>query len=119
MLKKSASVVLASFRPSTLRKNSSEVGNTVGAFPFAKIYCEGERSTRSAVGTSSGLHSLWPCLGQGASQGEEAVLADSGRAGEIFARVGRVRSLVFLSILRESSSVVTTRADYRSSSAPA
>ena len=106
MLKKSASVVLASFRPSTLRKNSSEVGNTVGAFPFAKIYCEGERSTRSAVGTSSGLHSLGPCLGQGASQGEEAVLADSGRAGEIFVRVGRVRSLVFLRILRERYPVV-------------
>ena len=36
---------------------------------------------------------------QGASQGEEAVLADSGRAGEITARVGRVRSPAFLSIL--------------------
>ena len=32
--------------------------------------------------------------------GEEAVLADSGRVGEIAARVGRVRSLAFLSILR-------------------
>jgi hypothetical protein len=32
--------------------------------------------------------------------GEEAVLADSGRAGEIAARVGRVRRLAFLSILR-------------------
>ena len=40
-----------------------------------------------------------PCLGQGASLGEEAVLADSGRAGEVAARVGRVRSLAFLSIL--------------------
>jgi hypothetical protein len=38
-------------------------------------------------------------LGQGASQGEESVLADSGRVGEITARVGRVRSLDFLSIL--------------------
>jgi hypothetical protein len=45
-------------------------------------------------------HSLRPCLGQGASLGEEAVLADSGRAGEVAARVGRVRSLAFLSILR-------------------
>ena len=44
---------------------------------------------------------LRPGLGQGASQGEEAVLADSGREGEITARVGRVRSLVFLSILQE------------------
>jgi hypothetical protein len=42
---------------------------------------------------------LWPCLGKGASLGEEAVLADLGRAGEVVARVGRVRSLAFLSIL--------------------
>ena len=42
---------------------------------------------------------LRPCLGQGASLGEEAVLADSGRAGEVAAGVGRVRSLDFLSIL--------------------
>ena len=38
-------------------------------------------------------------LGKGASLGEEAVLADSGRAGEVAAGVGRVRSLAFLSIL--------------------
>jgi len=38
-------------------------------------------------------------MGQGASLGEEAVLADSGRVGEVAARVGRVRSLAFLSIL--------------------
>jgi hypothetical protein len=43
--------------------------------------------------------SLRPCLGQGASLGEEAVLADSGRAGEVAARVGRVRSLALLSSL--------------------
>jgi hypothetical protein len=91
MLKKSASVVLASFRPSTLRKGFSEVGSTVGAFPFAKIHPTGERPTRSAVCTSSGLHSLRPCLGQGASRR---------------AWVGRVRSLDFLSILRECSSVL-------------
>jgi hypothetical protein len=42
--------------------------------------------------------SLRPYLGQGASLGEEAVLADSGRGGEVSARVGRVRSLAFLSI---------------------
>ena len=38
---------------------------------------------------------LRPCLGQGASLGEEAVLADSGRAGEVAARVGRVRMSPF------------------------
>ena len=43
---------------------------------------------------------LWPCLGQGVSLGEEAVLADSGRAGEVTGRAGRVRCLDFLSILR-------------------
>ncbi len=41
-------------------------------------------------------------MGQGASQGEESVLADSGRAGEITARVGRVRSQAFLSVLHTS-----------------
>jgi hypothetical protein len=44
--------------------------------------------------------SLRPCLGQGASLGEEAVLADSGREGEVSARVGRVRKLDFLNSLR-------------------
>ena len=43
--------------------------------------------------------SLRPCLGQGVSLGEEAVLADVGRAGEVATRVGRVRSLAFVSIL--------------------
>jgi len=38
-------------------------------------------------------------MGQGASLGEKAVLADSGRAGEVATGVGRVRSLVFLCIL--------------------
>jgi hypothetical protein len=46
---------------------------------------------------------LRPCLGQGASQGEEAVLADSGQEGEIVAGVGRVRCPAFLSILLECS----------------
>jgi hypothetical protein len=49
---------------------------------------------------------LRPCLGQGASQGEESILADSGREGEITAGVGRVRSLACLSILRECAPVV-------------
>jgi len=102
----SPSSVLASFRSSTVRRNFSEVGNTVGAFPFAKTHRKGERPTQSAVCTSSALHSLRLCLGQGASLGEEAVLADSGRAGEVAARVGRVRRLALLSILQECCPVV-------------
>ena len=42
---------------------------------------------------------------QGVSQGKESVLSDSGRAGEITAGVGRVRSLAFLSIPQECSPV--------------
>jgi hypothetical protein len=61
MLKKSASFVLASLRGSTLRKSFSEVRSTRGDFPFAKIYSQGERSTRSVVYTSSPLRSLRPC----------------------------------------------------------
>ena len=34
-------------------------------------------------------------MGKGASLGEEAVLADSGRAGEVDAGVGRVRRATF------------------------
>ena len=90
MLKQSASSVLASFRPSTLSRSFSEVRNAGGAFPFAKTHCKGERPTRSAACTSSVLHSLRPCLGQGASRR---------------ARVGRVRSLACLSILRECAPV--------------
>jgi hypothetical protein len=37
--------VLASLRPSTLNWCSSEVGSNVGAFPFAKTHCKGERPT--------------------------------------------------------------------------
>ena len=44
---------------------------------------------------------LRPCPWNGASLGEEAVLADSGLAGEVSAGVGRVRKLAFLSILQE------------------
>ena len=43
---------------------------------------------------------LRPCLGQGVSQGEEAVLADPGREDETPARVGRMRGLAFLNGLR-------------------
>jgi hypothetical protein len=65
---------------------------------------EGPRWTR-AVGIIPAIpyksdSSLRPCLGRGASLGEEAVLADSGWAGEVAAGVGRVRSPAFLSILR-------------------
>ncbi|MGH7221399.1 MAG: hypothetical protein ACREI1_13855, partial [Nitrospiraceae bacterium] len=45
--------------------------------------------------------------GQGESQGDVSVLAGSGREGEITARVGRVRSLAFLSILRECFPVIS------------
>ncbi len=86
MLKKSASSVLASFRPSTYQPKLSDVGNAGGDFPFAKVHSTNERPTRSAVCTSSGLHSLRPCPWNGTSR----------RAG-----VGRVRSLAFLSILTQ------------------
>ena len=76
----SPSVVLASFRPSTYQRSFSEVGNAVGVYPLAKTHCKGERPTRSAVCTSSALHSLRPCLGVGASWR---------------ARVGRVRRSPF------------------------
>jgi hypothetical protein len=49
---------------------------------------------------------MQPCLGQGASQGEESVLADSGREGEITAGVGWVRCLNCLSILRDGANIV-------------
>ena len=61
MLKRPTSFVLASLRPSTLKRSFSEVGSSGGAFPFAKIYSKGERPTRSAVCISSVLHSLRPC----------------------------------------------------------
>jgi hypothetical protein len=61
MLKKSANCVLASFRPSTLRGISRISEGLEGVFPFTKIYYKGERPTRSAVCTSSALHSLRPC----------------------------------------------------------
>ena len=46
---------------------------------------------------------LRPCLEKSAFQGEEAVLADSEQAGEISARVGRVRSLAFLCLVNLAS----------------
>jgi len=63
MLKHAASVVLASLKASTWKHNPSE-----GFYPFPKNHYIGERLTRSAVCTSSAIHSLRPCLGQGASR---------------------------------------------------
>ena len=56
---------------------------------------------RSKLGSIIFGHSPGPSLGQGTLQGEEAVLADSGRAGKAVARgwAGEKPSL-FLSILR-------------------
>src|SRR5262245_6871426 len=93
MAKNPASIVLASSRPSTLKKRFSDIGNIGRVFPLAKVYPIGERRTRSAVCTSPGLRSLWFCLGQGASLGEEAVLADSGRTDEVDVGVGWVRRM--------------------------
>ena len=59
MLKKPASGVLASLRSSTLRRAFSEVGSTIGAFPFAKIHPTGELAhTKCGMFTSSPLRSL-------------------------------------------------------------
>ena len=56
--------------------------------------------------TSTYLRSCGLVWGKGVSQGEEAVLADSGRAGEVTASIGRVRNLIFLRILQEWSGLV-------------
>ena len=87
-------VMLNQMSPSSrmLKKSASSV---LASFPGAV-----KRETRVSSAK------LRPCLGQGASWGEESVLADSGREGEIPAGVGQVRSLAFLSILRECSPVV-------------
>ena len=66
------------------RPTRPQVRQTPEAYPLGtlRILLSRERSSRN-----------------GASLGKEAVLADSGRAGEVAAGVGRVRSLAFLSIL--------------------
>jgi hypothetical protein len=92
------SFVLASLRGSTLSKSFSEVGSAVGAFPFAKTHCKGERHTRSAVYTSSPVHSLRPRLGSGASR-EIDCKAIGGRVGDIDDGAGRVRRPTILTIL--------------------
>ena len=45
-----------------------------------KPFC-GRTATQSAGDASSPLRSLWPRLGQGASQGKESVLADLREGG--------------------------------------
>jgi hypothetical protein len=74
MLKMSASGVLASLRGSTL--SFPEVGNTRGAFPFAKTCCKGERP-HTMCGTYLLASSLAAALPV-----ERCVLARRGWAGE-------------------------------------
>ncbi len=76
-----------------------------------------EKKVRSSLNLDLNLslpHSLRHYLGQGASRGKKFVLADSGREGELAARVGRVRSIAILnSLLAETSllSLTTTLPD--------
>ena len=95
MLKKAASIVLASTRSSTGTRPPHHSAARTDVVLLV-------RRTVRPRGYASGLYSLRPCLGQGSSLGEEAVLADSGREGEIVAEVGRVRCLAFLSLLRNT-----------------
>ena len=95
MLKKAASIVLASYTPSTETRPPHHSAARTDVVLLI-------RRTVRPRGYASGLYSLRPCLGQGSSLGEEAVLADSGREGEIVAEVGRVRCLAFLSLLRNT-----------------
>jgi len=67
--------------------------------PFTKRRSRFAQKPNVSKRTPSPLRLLRPCPRNGASLGEEAVSADSGRAGEVAAGVGRVRSLAFLSIL--------------------
>ena len=78
-------------------EGESQTSNRILKNPPAAFSHRSEAQRTEAYAAS--LRSLRPCLGQGASLGEEAVLADLGRAGEVATRVGRVRSLAFLSIL--------------------
>jgi hypothetical protein len=77
-----------------IRYGAHEEARTVGRQEVPASATPLKKGIRNRIGFP-----LRPCLGQGASLGEEAVLADSGRAGEVAAGVGRVRSLDFLSIL--------------------
>ena len=78
---------------SRMLKKSASVNEGYGS-----VEAENKKSGLCSTLTSTSAYlicSLRPCLGQGASLGEEAVLADSGREGEITAGVGRVRRLAF------------------------
>ena len=99
MLKKSASIVLGSSNSSTGTRPPHHSAARTDVVLLI-------RRTVRPRGYASDLHSLRPCPRNGTSLDEEAVLAASGRAGEVTAGVGRVRSLAILSILLERSSVV-------------
>jgi len=60
MLKKSASVVLASLKGSTLKWSLTEVPESKGVYPLARNHLRSERLKRSLVCTSSPLRSLRP-----------------------------------------------------------
>src|SRR4029079_5734894 len=92
MLKKPASGVLSSQKSSTGTRPPHHSAARTDVVLLI-------RRTVRPRGDASSHPSLRACWGQGVSLGEEAVLADSGRAGEIGDRAGRVRSLDFLSIL--------------------
>src|SRR4249920_3654205 len=79
MLKKPVSIVLGSSKSSTGTRPPHHSAARTDVVLLI-------RRTVRPRGCASGLHSLRPCLGQGASLGKEAVLADSGRAGEVAAR---------------------------------
>src|SRR6266852_5859306 len=91
MLKKPASFVLASFRPSTVRRSFSEIRSTLGGFSVRQDPLHGRTAH-----TKCGLYLLGPSLA--------AALPRNGASWR--AGVGWVRSLAILSILRESSTVV-------------
>src|ERR1041384_1758575 len=61
----------------------------------AQTWCSLFVAPCAPAGTQAVLFHLRPCLGQDTSMGKEAVSADSGRVGEIPARAGRVRRLIF------------------------
>jgi len=85
MLKKPASFVLDSSKSSTYRLRFSERERAGGVFPFAKNHRMGERPHEVWSVPPPVSMRLRPCLGKGASWR---------------ARVGRVRCLAYLSILR-------------------
>ena len=78
-----------------LNESFLEIGSTGWAYPFPNIHSSGERP-----------HEVWDvpprlfarcglALGKGAPLDGEAVLADSGREGDIAARVGGEKSSLF------------------------